>query len=89
VLRKIILRESSIKKDRYTLIWFVALFLSIIFAFGGITVLRQGAIVAGMVVTKWESNIFIGIPENRSDLQLIEKIYPGGTWEEAGRRYKK
>ena len=39
-------------------------------------------------LTLGKSNIFVAIPENRSDLKLIESKYPGGTWEEVGRRYK-
>jgi 4-amino-4-deoxy-L-arabinose transferase-like glycosyltransferase len=41
-----------------------------------------------LVLTEGKSNVFVAIPENRSDLQRIEEKYPGGTWEEVGRRYK-
>jgi hypothetical protein len=33
-------------------------------------------------------NIFVAIPENRSDLTTISQKYPGGTWETTPRRYK-
>jgi 4-amino-4-deoxy-L-arabinose transferase-like glycosyltransferase len=33
-------------------------------------------------------NIFVAIPENRSDLGTISLKYPGGTWETTQRRYK-
>jgi 4-amino-4-deoxy-L-arabinose transferase-like glycosyltransferase len=41
-----------------------------------------------LVLTEGKSNVFVAIPENRSDLERIEEKYPGGTWEEVGRRYK-
>jgi hypothetical protein len=32
--------------------------------------------------------IFVAIPENRSDLNLVSQKYPGGTWIQEARRYK-
>jgi len=41
-----------------------------------------------LALTEGKSNVFVSIPENRSDLERIEEKYPGGTWEEVGRRFK-
>lgn len=41
-----------------------------------------------LVLTEGKSNVFVSIPENRSDLERIMEKYPGGTWEEVGRRFK-
>jgi hypothetical protein len=41
-----------------------------------------------LVLNEGKSNVFVAIPENRSDLERIEEKYPVGTWEEIGHRYK-
>jgi hypothetical protein len=41
-----------------------------------------------LVLNEGKSNLFVAIPENRSDLERIKDKYPGGSWEEVGRRYK-
>ncbi len=47
-----------------------------------------GDMIATLVLTEGKSNVFAAIPENRSDLERIEQKFPGGTWEEVGRRYR-
>jgi 4-amino-4-deoxy-L-arabinose transferase-like glycosyltransferase len=44
--------------------------------------------IDSLVLNPGKSNIFVAIPENRIDLERIKEIYPGGTWEEVGRRYR-
>jgi 4-amino-4-deoxy-L-arabinose transferase-like glycosyltransferase len=43
--------------------------------------------VGTIALTEGKSNVFIAIPENRSDLEQIEQKFPGGTWEQVDRRY--
>lgn len=47
-----------------------------------------GESIDSMVLDPTKSQIFVAIPENRSDLERVAARYPGGTWEEVGRRYK-
>jgi hypothetical protein len=44
--------------------------------------------IDSMTLRPGKRNIFVAIPENRSDLITISQKYPGGTWESTPRRYK-
>jgi hypothetical protein len=44
--------------------------------------------IDSMTLRPGRSNIFVAIPENRSDLVTISQKYPGGTWETTLRSYK-
>ena len=44
--------------------------------------------VDNLTLRPGKANIFVAIPENRSDLEAIAQKYPGGTWEEIPRHYK-